>query len=230
MALISAVIVLTLVGIAIVWANHHRSWSRAGHPQGDQAAFPGQVVPAPVAGPPSELTHQDRYGWPEPPETLTRRRLLRNTFYAIVGAMVGTLSYPALRYFIYPAVRKLPPAPFTPIASLAEFQIGVPTFVTYEERVLDGWVVETRSKGAWVVYSGEDRVLVFDPHCTHLGCGYSWHAESQRFLCPCHAGVFDIEGAVVSGPPPRPLDRIAHQIAEGTLLVSRTIKSTELKG
>jgi nitrite reductase/ring-hydroxylating ferredoxin subunit len=42
--------------------------------------------------------------------------------------------------------------------------------------------------------------------CTHLGCKVHWEPEGKRFFCPCHLGVFDINGNVKSGPPPRPLD------------------------
>jgi len=41
--------------------------------------------------------------------------------------------------------------------------------------------------------------------CTHLGCLVKWDGGHQKFLCPCHAAVFDEHGAVVSGPPPAPL-------------------------
>lgn len=43
--------------------------------------------------------------------------------------------------------------------------------------------------------------------CTHLGCRVRWEGNKQRFFCPCHDGIFDREGRVVAGPPPRPLDR-----------------------
>ncbi len=42
--------------------------------------------------------------------------------------------------------------------------------------------------------------------CTHLGCQTYWEPKNTRFFCPCHEAVFDVEGKVVSGPPPRPLD------------------------
>ena len=41
--------------------------------------------------------------------------------------------------------------------------------------------------------------------CTHWGCEVRWSGEEQRYLCPCHDGVFDEGGRVVSGPPPRAL-------------------------
>ena len=45
----------------------------------------------------------------------------------------------------------------------------------------------------------------FSAVCTHLGCLVKWDASRGQFLCPCHAGVFDENGGVVSGPPPLPL-------------------------
>lgn len=45
----------------------------------------------------------------------------------------------------------------------------------------------------------------FSASCTHLGCLVKWDGARKEFLCPCHAAVFDVNGAVVSGPPPTPL-------------------------
>ena len=42
--------------------------------------------------------------------------------------------------------------------------------------------------------------------CTHLGCKVHWESDNDRFFCPCHNAAFDVNGDVVSGPPPRPLD------------------------
>ncbi|MFQ5606100.1 MAG: ubiquinol-cytochrome c reductase iron-sulfur subunit [bacterium] len=62
--------------------------------------------------------------------------------------------------------------------------------------------------------SGREMVLVntnlglkaISTTCTHLGCKAYWEPENDRFFCPCHDGVFDVNGNVVSGPPPRPLE------------------------
>lgn len=44
--------------------------------------------------------------------------------------------------------------------------------------------------------------------CTHSNiCLVAWDRRRQQLVCPCHRGVFDEEGNVVSGPPPRPLAR-----------------------
>ena len=48
--------------------------------------------------------------------------------------------------------------------------------------------------------------LALSRECTHLGCTVPWVEEENRFVCPCHASVFDIRGVVISPPAPRPLD------------------------
>ena len=48
--------------------------------------------------------------------------------------------------------------------------------------------------------------MVFSNVCTHLGCRVNWEADKNEYVCPCHDGHFGLDGKVVSGPPPRPLD------------------------
>ncbi len=50
--------------------------------------------------------------------------------------------------------------------------------------------------------------------CTHLGCKTYWEPDNNRFFCPCHNGVFDVNGNVVSGPPPRPLESYEVEVDE----------------
>lgn len=48
--------------------------------------------------------------------------------------------------------------------------------------------------------------LALSRKCTHLGCTVPWVEGEKRFVCPCHASVFDITGQVVNAPAPRALD------------------------
>jgi cytochrome b6-f complex iron-sulfur subunit len=43
--------------------------------------------------------------------------------------------------------------------------------------------------------------------CTHNGCNVGYNSSGNNFICPCHNGVFDINGNVTSGPPPAPLKK-----------------------
>ena len=53
----------------------------------------------------------------------------------------------------------------------------------------------------------------------HLGCPVSYKPAAQRFICPCHGGVYDFEGKVAGGPPVRPLDRFYTRIVRGRVQV-----------
>jgi menaquinol-cytochrome c reductase iron-sulfur subunit len=75
-----------------------------------------------------------------------------------------------------------------------------------------------------VVARGEDNYTVFSPICTHLGCAYNWNEERSRFECPCHNSVFDIEGRVVSGPAPRPLDTYEVKVEGERLFVGALLR------
>ncbi len=80
--------------------------------------------------------------------------------------------------------------------------------------------METAPQAVWVVKQGGENFTVFNPRCTHLTCAYSWKEEGPHkghFFCPCHDGVFDINGQVLGGPPPRPLDTLPVKVEDGRL-------------
>jgi len=56
--------------------------------------------------------------------------------------------------------------------------------------------------------------------CTHMGCNVRYLPSVQQIWCPCHKGIYDVDGGVVSGPPPRPLRRYAVTVSGGEILVS----------
>lgn len=149
---------------------------------------------------------------------LSRRSFLKYGILTIGGIASASFVVPLVRYFISPALKKQQRNWMT-VASVKNIPIGTPIHVQYEERVQDSWRETVLSKAVWVVTKDGKNFTVFDPHCTHLGCLYAWNEAKKRFLCPCHAGVFDIDGNVISGPPPRPLDRLANKLDGDKLVV-----------
>ncbi len=55
--------------------------------------------------------------------------------------------------------------------------------------------------------------------CTHLGCLVEFNKNRQQLICPCHAGTYDLDGSVVSGPPPKPLTVIPLRIDGDTIII-----------
>ena len=51
-------------------------------------------------------------------------------------------------------------------------------------------------------------IHALDPTCTHAGCTVSFNAEEKSWDCPCHGGRYDIDGNVLTGPPPKNLKKI----------------------
>ncbi|HAK89835.1 MAG TPA: hypothetical protein DCP24_12385 [Nitrospiraceae bacterium] len=70
----------------------------------------------------------------------------------------------------------------------------------------------------FLVAAGTD-LTAFSSVCTHLGCLVNWDNNKKEFLCPCHAGKYDINGNVIAGPPPRPLTRLPLKIEDGKVYV-----------
>ena len=59
--------------------------------------------------------------------------------------------------------------------------------------------------------SERDEILsklnILSNSCAHLGCPVRWFPDKEEFLCPCHGGLYDINGGYVGGPPPRGMYR-----------------------
>ena len=51
-------------------------------------------------------------------------------------------------------------------------------------------------------------------------CGFVFDKDANNFNCPCHRGKFDVKtGAVLDGPPPRPLDELQVDIRDSAVFV-----------
>jgi Rieske Fe-S protein len=75
------------------------------------------------------------------------------------------------------------------------------------ERHEDGWYQTRRQTVVFIDKQG-DQLTAMSATCSHLGCHVKWDAGANHFKCPCHGGVYDRTGNVVSGPPPRPLQKL----------------------
>lgn len=73
--------------------------------------------------------------------------------------------------------------------------------------------------GFYLACLADGGFLALSRRCTHLGCTVPWDAQTQQFACPCHASVFDIRGAVIQSPAPRPLDRFIVTVENGRVKV-----------
>ena len=156
---------------------------------------------------------------PEQPAPPTRRHFYYlASIYALGAAMGAMVAVPAFVYLFFPP-RANKTEEWVPAADLTQLQVNAPQEVTFRRNKVDGWKVSSEKATAWVVKTGDNQAVAFAPQCTHLGCAYHWDQSAKNFLCPCHTSVFAIDGRVLSGPAPRPLDRYEVKMAGNQLQI-----------
>ena len=149
---------------------------------------------------------------------ISRRSFLSCLIAIAGGAIAAVLGGAGTGYFLSPLWRKKEEA-WIDIGPVKDFAEGTPSKVDFTVRKRDAWsTIESRSS-AWIVTADRKEFIAYDPKCTHLGCPYRWDDLKKQFLCPCHAAVFDVDGRVVKGPPPRPLDRYTAKVVGGRLMI-----------
>ena len=63
--------------------------------------------------------------------------------------------------------------------------------------------------------------VAISTRCAHLGCPVRYVQASEKFICPCHGGVYGKQGQVDGGPPVRPLDRFYTKAERGRVYIGK---------
>lgn len=137
---------------------------------------------------------------------LSRRDFLNltNRFLTLTGLAI--VLGPIIAYF-YPA--KLEEVPSEPVLVGPENELPPGTSKTVRFGRYPAIVINT-SEG----------LRAFSAVCTHFACIVKWDNERNEIVCPCHDGFFDpVNGDVISGPPPTPLDPINVEVIDGQIYV-----------
>jgi menaquinol-cytochrome c reductase iron-sulfur subunit len=148
----------------------------------------------------------------------TRRGLFQWITAAAMSFIGVGLGIPLVGYVISPAFKRREQS-WVALGKVNDVPVHEPTQLTYVASLRDGYMETTVQKAVWAVKKDNGEVTAFSPQCTHLGCGYRWSDSERTFQCPCHASVFDLHGAVLSGPAPRPLDHLPVKVDNGVLYV-----------
>jgi len=132
-----------------------------------------------------------------------------------IGIILGTL---VAGFAISPALKKKE-KDWIEIGEILGLEADTPKQVVYYYMKKDGWLEKRVKSLVYVLKNEKDEITVFSPTCSHLGCSVRWNEERRQFLCPCHGGVYDINGRVVAGPPPKPLSRYKVKFEKEKLFV-----------
>ena len=155
----------------------------------------------------------------------TRRAFHLAVVYVLGGIIALAMAIPTALYLLVPPKARKESG-WIDAGDISLLTPGVPVELSFQESRLDGWRLTTEKKTAWVVKEPDNKIVAFGPQCTHLACAYHWEAESGEFMCPCDGSVFSIEGKVLAGPAPRPLDRYLTKIENNRLQLGELTQST----
>lgn len=159
----------------------------------------------------------------------TRRRFLAGTLGWVSVGIAAALGIPAAVSVVSqgfrttdlgwsPVARTSKPEPGEPDITV----VGTPVLAQFTSLVQDAYMkTSPKDVAIYVVNHGNGEYTIYDDRCPHLGCPFNWSEEDGTFVCPCHNGLFDIEGRVTGGPPPRPLDRYEYKVENGVLFAGQ---------
>ena len=156
-------------------------------------------------------------------ETVTRRRFMELNALSIGGIATAATALPALGFALGPMFEKTGNDEFHDVGPVDDFSEDtyVSKVITIEPNVgeVGKTTVYVRKRGPQDVDRLGQPYIAVTTRCAHLGCPVRYIQASQRFICPCHGGVYDQSGKVAGGPPVRPLDRFETKVANGRVLV-----------
>lgn len=130
----------------------------------------------------------------------------------ILGAGVtGTMAS-----FLYPVIKFLNPPQITE-AAVNEVDAGK----IQDLKPNSGKIVRFGSKPAILIRISDTEWRAFSAVCTHLNCTVQYRDTTQQIWCACHNGTYDLNGHVVSGPPPNPLEPYVVNLRGDSVVISK---------
>ena len=164
---------------------------------------------------------------PKPPgyfegETMTRRALFSGGVVAAGGIATAAILLPAIGFAVGPVFEE-EDFPWQSVGPPSKFGEDDYTPVTFSMVTDVGEAGKTlayvRRRNPAIDTKLTDEYVAISTRCAHLGCPVRWVSPAQRFVCPCHGGVYDAQGQVEGGPPVRPLDRFKTRVQNGQVQI-----------
>jgi cytochrome b6-f complex iron-sulfur subunit len=144
----------------------------------------------------------------QPVEDAGRRSFFNRLFQIVMGLWGVAFITVVVSYIKAPRESKGIEEKIKRVGPLSELPIGAARFIADERQPF------------WVIRTSSEELIALSATCTHLRCILQWDKDSGRLVCPCHAGAFDLNGNVVAGPPPRPLQSLKVDTRGGIVYVN----------
>ncbi|MHB8490428.1 MAG: QcrA and Rieske domain-containing protein [Candidatus Dormibacteria bacterium] len=140
-----------------------------------------------------------------------------------MGLIGVLLSIPAIGFLLSPLFEKRRLAWVT-IGPIDSIPLNTPTIRYAAMPSEQGFPTPPTTRVVYVVRKSDGDVLALSNICTHMQCDVHWDAQLQQFLCPCHGGLYNMDGVNVGGPPPQPLAQWVHRFAVDPITGAQTLE------
>jgi menaquinol-cytochrome c reductase iron-sulfur subunit len=155
----------------------------------------------------------------EEKEQVNRRNFLSFAIWGIGTLISAGMGIPAIAFIIGPAINRSNTQEWIRLGPISKIELRTPTLFKFTIQRKSGWIVNEEEVSVYTLTDNGRDFVAMSNICSHLGCRVRWISEQEQFFCPCHNGIFDKEGKVVSGPPPRPLDRFDVKVEDDQLFI-----------
>src|SRR5947209_13955791 len=158
-------------------------------------------------------------------ETVTRRRFMGLVTNGAGAVAAAAFTLPVLGFALGPVFSR-EPFNWQTIGTPGDFPDN--TYVTKVLTIVQGvgeagnTIAYVRKRNPSIDTEPADQYnqfIALSSRCMHLGCPVRYVQAAERFICPCHGGVYDFRGLVAGGPPVRPLDRFYTRVKDGYLQI-----------
>ena len=141
-------------------------------------------------------------------QKITRRDFIHYILGGGALALFASAIYPAIRYITPPEGAE------TAVSNAVAAKTG-------ELSPNSGKIFRFGDKPGILINTSKGELLAFNAVCTHLNCTVQYDPGAGHILCACHNGHFDLNGRVISGPPPRPLEQYNVNVRGEDIVVSK---------
>ena len=144
-----------------------------------------------------------------PQQPIPRRSFLRLLLDGSILGLLGSAIYPIAKY-LYP-----PKGAESSVSSVVAAKAG-------ELAKNAAKIFRFGTRPGILINTPQGTLKAFSAVCTHLNCTVQYDADTSIIWCACHNGKFDLNGQVISGPPPKPLPTFQVNVQGDDIIVSKT--------
>jgi Rieske Fe-S protein len=147
---------------------------------------------------------------------MTRRKLLERLVLGGAGLVTAAVAIPGVLFALSPVLTRRSTSYWQPVGPIGEFVVGEVRRMAIEVP-RDDWARSLRQKSVYVYRPSANEIIVYARNCTDLSCPLEHDPGSNWFFCPCHGGIFSVDGVPMAGPPSRPMYRFANRVRDEIL-------------